>query len=191
MEKDEFPGGRFRVEERDGYALDYGVDACLLGSRRAIGSVLSRCEDSPDILPAGAAIYHRGEVLPFLGNNLLPLAGQKVLRASDLLRFAADSLRARGDASYETSVEQWEASGSPSTALRRVVRSLSVALLPTDRFDRASCGELFAFLRQVMRRMVAMGYPAGGWGKVLGALQALPSTLLREGASFPAGTPPR
>lgn len=170
LERCETPGGRFAVERRDGYRLDWGVHACLLGERGAIGSVLSRCENAPRILPSGAAVYHGGEVLPFLGKSILSLTRQRVVSTVDMLRLGVDTLRFRGEDSYRMSLSQWARARRSSPSLERVLKSLSVALLPTDQFEKASCGELFAFLRQVMRRLVAMGYPEGGWGVVLDAL---------------------
>ena len=172
VEKSEEAGGRFSVEERDGYLVDFGVHACLFGSRGAIGTVLSRCENRPSIVPAGAAIYDGERVCPFLGDNLFSLARQRVVSAGDLVRLGVDAIRSRGESSYETSVTGWARKRGPSPSLERVLQSLSVALLPTDRFESASAGELFAFLRQAMRRLVAMGYPRGGWGAVIKTLVA-------------------
>jgi phytoene dehydrogenase-like protein len=170
VEKNEAAGGRFHVEHRAGYLVDWGVHACLLGSRGAIGSVLSRCENPPSIVPAGAAIYRDGKILPFLGKSLATLARQRVFSKGDLLRLGVDALRVRGADWERISLSEWAAGRRASPSLDGAMRALCTGLLPTDQFEKASSGELFAFLRQAMRSMVALGYPVGGWGAVLDAL---------------------
>lgn len=170
IEKGERPGGRFAVEERDGYLLDMGVHACLLGGRGAIGRVLSLCDSAVRIVPVGAAIHDGGNLVPFLGEGLSSLAGQKAMSKRDLIRMGIEAIGLRGRSWYDTSITEWsERRGIPEDLLR-VVQALCVGLAPTAEFDKASSGEIFSFLRFVMRSGRAMGYPMGGWGRVLDAL---------------------
>jgi len=170
LESGNAPGGRFRVIEREGYLLDWGVHACLLGSRGSIGRVLRRCGSAIRIRPAGMAIFHNGKMLPFVGESLISVAGQKVLGAASLARFGSAALTARGEHSFDITVTGWLERSNSNDDLKTMLESLSIGLLATDRYERASAGELFAFFRQVMRRGVAAGYPEGGWGPVLDTL---------------------
>ncbi|MBU4489172.1 MAG: FAD-dependent oxidoreductase [Actinobacteria bacterium] len=170
LESGSAPGGRFRVVERDGYLLDWGVHACLLGSRGAIGNVLRRCGSPVRIRPAGMAVFRDGRLLPFVGERLLSVLGQKVLKAASLARFGSAALTVRGKPSYDITVSGWLGRNRSGEDLESALKALSIGLLATDRYDRASAGELFAFFRQVMRRGVAAGYPEGGWRPVLDAL---------------------
>lgn len=170
VEEAEELGGRFRVEERDGYALDWGVHACLFAGRGAIGHVLSKCPGAPEILPAGAAIYHDGSAVPFLGKTIHSVARQKVMSPSDVTRLGGDLLRVRGADWCRTSLAEWERRRKASGGLARAMRALCIGLVPTAEFEMASAGELFAFLRGTVRHWAAMGYPRGGWSAVLAAL---------------------
>lgn len=170
LEKSETPGGRFNVVERDGYRLDWGVHACLLGSRGAIGKALRRCGSRIHIHPTGMALFLGGRLLPFVGERLTSIVGQKVLKASSLARFGVAALTTRGNSAYEISITEWLQDNRSDEDLESVLKALSIGLLATDRYDRASVGELFSFFRQVARRGVAAGYPEGGWGPVLDTL---------------------
>ena len=170
LESGNAPGGRFRVVERDGYLLDWGVHACLLGSRGSIGRVLRRCGSDIRIRPAGMAVFRNGKLLPFVGESLISVAGQKVLGGASLARFGSAALTSRAKHSFDITVSGWLEKHNSGDDLKTMLESLSIGLLATDRYERASSGELFAFFRQVMRRGVAAGYPVGGWGPVLDAL---------------------
>ena len=170
LESGSAPGGRFRVIEREGYLLDWGVHACLLGSRGAISRVLRRCDSAIRILPAGMAVFRDGKLLPFVGESLISVAEQKVLGGVSLARFGSAALASRWKRSFDITVSGWLERNRSGEDLESVLKALSIGLLATDRYERASSGELFAFFRQVMRRGVAAGYPEGGWGPVLDAL---------------------
>ncbi len=170
LESGSAPGGRFRVTRRNGYLLDWGVHACLLGSRGAIGKVLRRIDSVIRIRPAGMAIFRYEKLLPFIGESLISVAGQKVLGGASLVRFGSAALASRGKRSFDTTVSGWLERNNSNDDLKTMLESLSIGLLATDQYERASAGELFAFFRQVMRRGVAAGYPEGGWGPVLDAL---------------------
>ncbi len=170
LEKGADLGGRFKVEKRDGYLLDWGIHACLLGSKGAIGEVLRRCLSPVRISPVGMALYHDGSLSAILGERLISIAGQQVLSSLDMARLGVAVLRERGQNSYATSVAQWVQTHRASAAVELLLKALSIGLLATDRFDRASIGELFAFLRQATSHNCAAGYPQGGWGPVLDAL---------------------
>ena len=69
LEKGSRTGGRFDVVERDGYRLDWGVHACLLGSKGSIAKVMRRCGVNVPIPPVGMALYSGGRLKPFIGNS--------------------------------------------------------------------------------------------------------------------------
>jgi phytoene dehydrogenase-like protein len=170
LERSPAAGGRFEVRERDGYRLDWGVHACLLGSRGSIARVLRRCGVDVPIIPAGMALYSGSRLKPFIDKSVLSVTRQKVVGAKDLLRFGKAAMTNRANSSCAVSVSDWLERSNASQALGDLMRALSVGLLATDRYDRASSGELFSFMRQVSVAMMAAGYPRGGWGPVLDGL---------------------
>ncbi len=170
LEKGSVPGGRFKVEKRDGYLLDWGIHACLLGARGAIGEVLRRCASPVRISPVGMALYHDGALRAILGERLISIARQQALSSLDMARLGLAVFREWGESSYATSVAQWVETHRASAAVELLLKALCIGLLATDQFDRASIGELFSFLRQTARHGSAVGYPQGGWGPVLDTL---------------------
>ncbi|MFH1150041.1 MAG: FAD-dependent oxidoreductase [Actinomycetota bacterium] len=186
VEKDG-PGGRFAVTPRDGYRVDFGVHACLLGGRGAVPRVLRRCGVPLAVEPAGAALYHNGRLVPFLGRGLSSIARQRALGSIELSKLGLEAVRS-GDRTCDTSIDRWVKDRGASPRVERLLRSLSVALLPSDRFDRASAGEVLGFLKSAMLHWSAMGYPRGGWGAVLDALTAViegaPRCRIRLGSAL-------
>jgi len=116
------------------------------------------------------AVFRDEKLLPFVGEHLATVLGQKVLGTASLARFGSAALAARGKRSFEITISGWLERNRSGADLESVLKALSIGLLATDSYERASVGELFAFFRQVMRRAVAAGYPEGGWGPVLDAL---------------------
>lgn len=164
------PGGRFKVEERDGYLLDWGVHACLLGARGATAKVLRVCNLPVDIIPVGIGVCYKGEVRDLLGEKLTSIARQRVLKPKGLVKLGFSALALRKECTYFQSLTEWLDEHGSSSGERTLLESLSVALLATSDYHRASAGEIFSFLRQAARRMSAAGYPAGGWKPILDSL---------------------
>ncbi|GEM_PF-1461186 len=170
-EKEDSVGGRFRVEKKDGYLVDWGVHACLLGSRGAIATVLKSAGKSVTIPSVGVSIWDGRRTIHFLGERLSSLARQRAVTLRDLARPGIEALKKpMGRRLFETSVDEWCEDRNVSNALRRVLESLCTGLMPTARFDRASIGEILDFLRMAGTRWRAIGYPKGGWSSVFDAL---------------------
>lgn len=169
VESDELAGGRFKVVERDGFLLDWGVHACLLGSRGAIGNALRHCGSRIRILPVGVAIHYRGKLRPFMGESLASVVSQKLLGPTDIAKLSGAVLTERTERSFRTGLEDWLSAHRASTRLSVALKGLCAGLLATEDYARASSGELFSFLRQALRRLSAGGYPDRGWEPVIDA----------------------
>lgn len=166
VERNENFGGRFAPARRDGFTLDFGIHACLLGKRGAVARVVRKSQLDVRIKPVGVCLYRDGRLASFIGENPLSIVFQRALKPTSLLTLGREALLRRGKASYRTPVKGSKKESETDVLLEY----LSVSLLPTSEFELASRGEILAFTRQAIRRAATMGYPSGGWVSVIDGL---------------------
>ncbi|MEW5947064.1 MAG: FAD-dependent oxidoreductase [bacterium] len=166
-------GGRTRVIEKDGFLLDWGVHALLLGDRSSIVEVLRRIGARPRIRGAGMVIAKGRGRKQIIGATPLRSLGFNALGARDALVVLRALLRTLGNArrAPDVSVAEWLEREGAGPALEALLKTMSIGLLATRAYDRASMKEIVRFLAAALKTPSPLGYPDGGWKSLLNPLE--------------------
>ena len=162
-------GGRVRVVEKDGFLLDWGIHALLLGERSSVVRVLKEVGESVRIHGMGMAIVRGRRRLQVIGATPLQSLRFEVLGMSDIAILIRSLLKLSrsGSRVADMSVEDWLRTERAGKRLEELLKVFSIGLLATTAYDRASMSEISRFLLSAARTPTPLGYPEGGWNALL------------------------
>jgi 15-cis-phytoene desaturase len=190
LEKLENPGGRTRVDERDGFVLDYGIHNCRYADQGAFGALFSKLGIPLQFLPIGKTRYFHDGRLGHFPEGILGILSSRIISTQAKFRLIPGMVKALtaklNPADYSTSVAEWlkkENAFSPDVA--ELFRMFCATGLVCEDINRVSFGEFISFSKKYIGARTRAGYPRGGWKNVIGRLIQITEThgVVRTGVS--------
>lgn len=173
LEKDKNFGGRVKVWQRGGFLVDYGIHALLLSDKSSLSSLFKKIGMKLEVKGAGLCLYEEGEFRNLIGESVTSLKDMGRLNLVDIIKLSRtflDSQLFGMEKYYSKSVEEWLKENQAGKDLTNFFKGLCIGLLATTSLGRASLGEIIQFLKLVIRKRRAIGYPEGGWSSILNPL---------------------
>jgi len=190
LEKLENPGGRARVDERDGFMLDYGIHNCRYADQGAFGTLFSKLGIPLRFVPIGKTKYFHEGSLGHFPEGIFGILSTQIISTQAKFRLIPAMLKALtvklNSSDYSTSVAEWlKKENAFSSDVAELFSMFCATGLVCADIDRVSFGEFISFSKKYMGARTRAGYPRGGWKNVIGRLIQVTETrgVVRTGVS--------
>ncbi|MBD3193632.1 MAG: FAD-dependent oxidoreductase [Candidatus Lokiarchaeota archaeon] len=167
LEKSHEYGGRARVENLDGFKLDYGVHPIRFGPNSALGTSLLEINKSVSFIKPGKSwaflkneektFYPTGGLLAIIKSSMVPFIPTLKLLLN-VKKMEEKDFRSL----YEISLEDWFEKMNIGPELRKFLTMTSSAIQVNPFINRSSAGELLHNINRVLS-IGSVYYPKGGW----------------------------
>ncbi len=186
LEKDKFLGGRARVEERDGYLLDYGMHSYRLGENGPLARVFQELGAPLQFIGPhrlSSYIFERGRLLE-LPDTLAGLLSTPLLKwreKSRMLVIIARMMGAGTERWYPQTLAEFLRIPLMTPGLRTLTGLMALTVM-AESPDSVSAGEVIDLFRKAVFSQRKVGELAGGSAQIIGALQKI---LIASGEIIP------
>jgi len=174
LEKSHQLGGRAKIWKKNGFTFEYGLHVVRYGNKGGCGKVLEQI-GVKDFKPKklGVVVYDDG-FKNFIGGNITSLYKTELLDAKgkvELVKKLYKLWRNKDDFLYNMTVKGWCNKQEVSDDLRKVLGILSGSMIVCPDISKASMGELSHHIMEVLRKRFSIGYPEGGFEKIMETLE--------------------
>lgn len=173
-EKSHEIGGRARVENIEGFKLDYGVHPIRFGPNSALGESLLELDKSISFVKPGTswAFLKNGEKTVFPTGGLMAIVRSSMVPFISTLKLLL-KIKNMDESDfhklYDVSLEEWFDKESIRPQLRKFLKITSSAIQVNPFPERSSIGELLHNIRRVLE-VGSVYYPKGGWESIFSQL---------------------
>ncbi|MFA6449049.1 MAG: FAD-dependent oxidoreductase, partial [bacterium] len=167
LERAPFPGGRIRVEERDGCLLDYGIHISRFQHKGAYAAVMNAAGGNAVFIKPGEPMALKNEKLTKIPRGPLSFIETEIMSPQSKMRigFMIMKMIAANQRIYETkSLGEIVAAQNPPADIMEMIRIFAQSALACPDIDKLSAKETVQFLQSAIPSAVNLfGYPKGGY----------------------------
>lgn len=170
FEKTKIIGGRARVEEIDGFKLDFGPHPIRFGQNSELARSLQELNKSLEFVKPGKswACLQNGSKTIFPTGGIGAIVRSKMVPTLKTLKLIVNIKKMEDkdfEALYDTSLEDWFAKEKVHPKIQKFLTMASSAIQVNPFTERSSAGELLQNVKKILD-FGSSYYPKGGWNQI-------------------------